>query len=361
MSEKKCGIYIIKNNKNNLVYIGQSVDIRRRMNEHFSFCFKDKALIDCAIAEHPEDFSWEILKECPREELNDWETYYIYYYDSMNHGYNREFGGHFSVMHIGEKKHSALYTDEQMLEIRKEYVYTPLKELYEKYGKKNISLDSFRNSVLRRYSNLPIYHKRQKKWTYPSDWNGDILEVNTGSFSGLSVEEIMAVRRLSVNHSIDEILSSDASKPFKNRMHLREAINGKIFSWLPFYSKVEAKWIYPANWDGEKEKDYTNQEDVFLKFIFCKAPDVGKGRKLSNYEIIKIRVLFQQGKSSSQILKELKLEGKTTTKNLWLINKGKTYNYLPYYDFSNHWVFPQSFSQEQKEKFLQIISNMGDE
>ena len=94
MSNPICGIYLIKNNKNGLTYIGQSIDIHRRIKRHFDGSQKGRALIDYAIAKEPQNFSWEILIECTRENLNYYENYYIYYYDSLNHGYNRNFGGH---------------------------------------------------------------------------------------------------------------------------------------------------------------------------------------------------------------------------------------------------------------------------
>jgi hypothetical protein len=37
-------------------------------------------------------FSWELLEECPREQLNEKEKYYIGLYDSYNFGYNSTIG-----------------------------------------------------------------------------------------------------------------------------------------------------------------------------------------------------------------------------------------------------------------------------
>jgi hypothetical protein len=37
-------------------------------------------------------FSWELLEECPRDQLNEKEKYYINLYDSYNYGMNSNKG-----------------------------------------------------------------------------------------------------------------------------------------------------------------------------------------------------------------------------------------------------------------------------
>lgn len=66
---------------------------------------------------------------------------------------------------IGEKNHNSIYTDEEIIEIRKAYVDMTLTELYKKYGQKSKSQKSFERIVNgRSYKHLPIYIKREKKW-----------------------------------------------------------------------------------------------------------------------------------------------------------------------------------------------------
>ena len=67
------GIYKITNKINGKIYIGQSNDIKRRFLEH---TYRDKLPIDIAIKKYgKENFSFEILEECPTEQLNEKETY----------------------------------------------------------------------------------------------------------------------------------------------------------------------------------------------------------------------------------------------------------------------------------------------
>lgn len=89
------GIYLIRNTITNKVYIGQSVDIKRRWWEHKSRAFDpnnncyDKPLYRSMRKYGIEVFTLEILCECNIEELNQLETKYIKEFNSLvPFGYN---------------------------------------------------------------------------------------------------------------------------------------------------------------------------------------------------------------------------------------------------------------------------------
>ena len=88
-----CGIYKITNQLDNKCYIGQSVDVAKRWAEH--------AKCGLGIDTPPQNklyiamqhdglwnFSWELLEECSREELNEKEKFYIETYMANGFGYN---------------------------------------------------------------------------------------------------------------------------------------------------------------------------------------------------------------------------------------------------------------------------------
>ena len=89
----KSGIYKITNLKTKECYIGQAVDIASRWKQHAK-CMLDidtpagNKLYKAAQEYGIYNFSWEVLEECPREQLNEKEQYYIDLYDSYNYGYN---------------------------------------------------------------------------------------------------------------------------------------------------------------------------------------------------------------------------------------------------------------------------------
>lgn len=87
------GIYKIENLINGKVYIGQSVHIERSWQEH---CMDSaQSIISSAIKKYGvENFSFEVLKECAVEELDELEKAYIKEYDSLvPFGYNVDSGG----------------------------------------------------------------------------------------------------------------------------------------------------------------------------------------------------------------------------------------------------------------------------
>lgn len=92
-TEIKSGIYKITNQKDNLCYIGQAVDLARRWKDHAKCGLgidtpASNKLYQSMIEDGIWNFSFEILEECPREQLNEKEKYYINLYDSKNYGYN---------------------------------------------------------------------------------------------------------------------------------------------------------------------------------------------------------------------------------------------------------------------------------
>lgn len=93
----KMGIYKITNSQTNQCYIGQAVDIYKRWNQH---C-KAGLGIDTppgnklykAMQEYGlQNFTFEILLECNRDELNEKEKYFISLYQADTYGYNSNIG-----------------------------------------------------------------------------------------------------------------------------------------------------------------------------------------------------------------------------------------------------------------------------
>lgn len=88
------GIYKITNNLNGKIYIGQSIDIARRWEDHLMRRSGCNSLIGKAIKKYGQGaFSFEVIEECLQDELDELEQYWIEYYDSYNKGYNQTIGG----------------------------------------------------------------------------------------------------------------------------------------------------------------------------------------------------------------------------------------------------------------------------
>lgn len=94
------GIYKITNQINGKSYIGQSINIDKRIKEHFwkATCEKDKSfnsILHIAIRKYgAEQFIWEVLEECSVDIIDEREKYYIEKYNTISpNGYNILSGG----------------------------------------------------------------------------------------------------------------------------------------------------------------------------------------------------------------------------------------------------------------------------
>ena len=91
-------IYKITNKLNNKVYIGQT--IQKPIERFYQHCAKkcDKYILNMvihkAIFKYGKDnFTFEVIEEVPKQQLNEREEYWIKYYNSYTDGYNSTKGG----------------------------------------------------------------------------------------------------------------------------------------------------------------------------------------------------------------------------------------------------------------------------
>ena len=128
--EKICGIYKIENLVNGKVYIGQSVDIYKRWTEHKDCITSKKGYkpLYRAFRKYGVDnFNFEIIEKCSKEELNEKEIYYIEQYRAYIHwedsnGYNLTLGGEGSRGRIVTEEESKLMS-ERMKELYSKGLY----------------------------------------------------------------------------------------------------------------------------------------------------------------------------------------------------------------------------------------------
>lgn len=96
---KQAGIYKITNQINGKVYIGQSVDLHTRLTNHIkagigiSGTIARQLVHDALFSDGIENFTFEIVEKCEKEQLNKKEKLWIETYSSDKYGYNRTAGG----------------------------------------------------------------------------------------------------------------------------------------------------------------------------------------------------------------------------------------------------------------------------
>ena len=169
------GIYKITEIENpTMFYIGKSNDIERRFKEHIQKSYSQSRIpFDDYIDKKGKDaFSYEVLEECPLEELSIREKYWIDKLQAIKSG-NKFDGGLTNV--VGENNPKAKLTEEDIIEIRKAYNnHLKQKDVYEKY-KDIISFGYFQNLWQgRSWSHImpEVFTKENKEYYIYQNSNG---------------------------------------------------------------------------------------------------------------------------------------------------------------------------------------------
>lgn len=100
------GIYRIYNKVENKNYIGSSVNILSRWQEHYkqgvtATYFED--IFHFTLNQYPNDFTFSILEICGQEDLQKREEYWMGYYNSIKEGYNKISSGYVNRSLIKKK------------------------------------------------------------------------------------------------------------------------------------------------------------------------------------------------------------------------------------------------------------------
>lgn len=282
---KKCGIYIIKNKINDLVYIGQSVDIMCRWYAHKQAAKNEKdqshyTKIHKSMSELGiENFYIEILEECNYDKLNEREIYWISYYNSYHNGYNMTVGGESNK---GECNGRALLTKEQVEDIRMAYGNKiRFKEVYEKY-KDAISkrgLQKVWHFETWKHIYPEVYTDENRKWhktQSKAHQNGNKDLGNNNRQRACTDEEVQLMRKLrqegwSYNKIAEKINRSNAvvqkycqfQECKKNNKIQNSIIVKNIETGLVFDSLTQAaKWANCSRNTISKHKNTTHHAGV---------------------------------------------------------------------------------------------------
>lgn len=115
-----CGIYCLRFNGTNKVYIGQSENIDTRYLQHIRKLLSQKHSSKLQLAYNTYGIpSVEVLCECSREELDIFELEAIDIFDAVDNGYNTlsSIAGRSSL--TGELVYNAKYSNDKIIEVFK--------------------------------------------------------------------------------------------------------------------------------------------------------------------------------------------------------------------------------------------------
>ena len=197
------GIYKI-NFPNGKCYIGLSCDIKRRMFEH-NTPSENKTPCDKAINYYGKITEIEILEFVnDKNFLEERERYWISFYHSNNKeiGYNLTDGGD-GTGHYGEKSPRAVFTNDEVLDIRKRrFNGEKRRDVYKDY--KNHPINSFDGVWLGRgYPDIGKEYLIPHNPEYNKKYYSSLANSGTGSGrSKLTKEDVLNIRKLAEQDNI---------------------------------------------------------------------------------------------------------------------------------------------------------------
>ena len=243
-----CGIYLIKNLINNKIYIGQSKNIKRRIQEHLrsaqpeKYSIKSerdlKTPIHLAMRKYGiENFSVNVLEKCAEEQLDTEEQYWISLLQANNSsiGYNLTEGGQKNFILSGEKHSQAKLTQLEVIEIKKLLKNTTLtlSEISKKFH--NIS-----NSTLSMINQGKIWNEKNEIYPLRKTYYGSKGEKNPrAKFTDELVNEIRL--KYSKGKKLKE-LQEEYSK-YGSASAIRAIVYGESFKHLPIWKNKTKSWI----------------------------------------------------------------------------------------------------------------------
>lgn len=197
-----CGIYKITNNLNNKTYIGKSVNIIKRWNQHKNAL--DSTPIHQAIQKYGlENFSFEIIEECSKELLDEREVYWIKYYNTCyGYGYNATTGG-------DGASHPVSLNHQQLLEIidKLKNSHLSIIEIAKQYNVSTKTISDINNGYSRILIDItyPIRQNNFKKFQISKEILLKLLQETQGDFDLIANNfnvSSMTIRNLCKEYSL---------------------------------------------------------------------------------------------------------------------------------------------------------------
>lgn len=233
------GIYKITKKDTGKSYIGQSVDVKSRLNQH-RYKHDNSSPIDLAIAKYGGDaFEYEILEECSKELLEERERYWIAYYNTYKGcGYNCNEGG---SQFIGEDNGRARLTEADVIRIRQAYNnHERRKDIYEEF-KDRITFFQFAriwDGSSWAYIMPEVYTEENKKYYSSQTTNGE-----RSPKAILTNDEVLNLRKLYVDKSAKFLYNEYSYKDKISFDSFQKMLWGRTYKEVDLYKKKERCWV----------------------------------------------------------------------------------------------------------------------
>ena len=194
------GIYTITNNINNKKYVGLSKNCYKRWYDHKEAAKRPKKPYQFRVPIYNamrkygiNNFSFDIIEECPIDKLKEREVYWIEKLDTYNNGYNATKGGDLPEGHVlkGEEHGMSKLTLEDVKLCRLLYQQgEKSREVWELNYKEKVKYNGFQR----------MWHGKTWKHVMP-----EVFKENPHPRKHITQEQIIDIRKKSENMSAWEI------------------------------------------------------------------------------------------------------------------------------------------------------------
>lgn len=270
---------------NSKVYIGQSVNIYKRWRQHISAHKTGKSIIYQAMRKYGvNNFKLYILRELPREKLDEFEVCYINYFQSSEreYGYNILLGGQGKRSAGENRNYKTKLSVEDVRNIRISYGNIENKsDVYKKY-KNKISFGGFSdiwNGKTWSHVCMDVYTQENKE--AHKNKNYKKAAENARIFSSkISDEEILLIR----------------NKKNEGKLSKKE-----VYELFPHINKS----AYDKIWNGTTFKNIiSNTENHYKKFSHGSGVNCGEKSacsKLTKEQVRKLKCLKENGFNATYV------------------------------------------------------------
>lgn len=244
-----CGIYKITNNITGEAYVGQAIDIQTRWNKEKSRAFQptsteyDKTLSRAFRKYGVDNFTFEIIEECNRSELDQREIYYISFYDTYFNGYNETTGGSNGNSNACQK-----ISKTQLLEIYDLLQNSEMsqKEIAERYNVGNDIISTINHGKSRRLDGYSYPLRNNRKNHFCCECGASITK------QALRCDNCQKKRIRKVERPSREILKTEIRNISFTALGKKYSVADKtIAKWCEYYNLPSKKSIIKTYSDEE--------------------------------------------------------------------------------------------------------------
>ena len=282
MTKDICGIYKITNQINKKVYIGQSIHIFQRWKEHKrKFKNGNNYLYKAMRCFGIDNFVFEVICECKKEQLDELEKKYINYFNSNKKetGYNLTDGGDKPPQLSHEENPNSKMTKEDIWNIRESY-----KKL------------EHRNDVYKKYQNIISMN------TFLDIWKGktwksiheDVYTEETKKFHRNDYDKMKAKEKIRV--VLDEEVMQIRNIYNEGILSLSEA--SKKFSHINYNTFLD---IWNGNTFKHIQSTLPNNRNRLKKPKGCQDGSKNNASKLTDKQVQYIRNEKKNGKKPMEV------------------------------------------------------------